>query len=297
MIEVKNVYKRFESTDALCGLTMTVPQGSIYGLLGPNGAGKSTVIRAITGVIRPDAGEILIGGEPVYENPAVKAQTAYIADDPFHLPQATTLDMMKFYKNIYPAFDTALFHKLGEAFDFDPKLPMRRLSRGMRKQAAFRLALSLRPKRLILDEPVDGLDPIVRRKIWSIILSAVSENSMTVLISSHNLRELEDVCDHIGIIRKGRMLLERGLNELQDNLVKVQLVLPENTALPQGLDILHRTETGRIQQLIIRGSAEAVTAALQQAQPLLLDTLPLSLEEIFIYELGGADYDIEDFLI
>lgn len=208
MIEVKDVVKTFDGFRALDGVTMTVPRGAVYGLVGPNGAGKSTLIRHLTGIYRPDSGAIDIDGQPVYENPAVKARIAYIPDDVFYFPQATIPDMMRYYRGIYPKFDAERYQKLGEVFQLDPKRQIRRLSKGMQKQAAFWLAMSLRPDVLILDEPVDGLDPVMRRQVWNLVLADVAENGTTVLISSHNLRELEDVCDHVGIMNGGKVLLE-----------------------------------------------------------------------------------------
>ena len=297
MIEVKNVTKRFDGVVALDGLNVTVPRGAVYGLVGPNGAGKSTIIRHLAGIYRQDAGEVLIDGAPVFDNPAIKERIAYIPDDVFYYTQATIRDMMRFYRDLYPRFDTACFEKLGGAFPLDPKRPMRKLSKGQQKQAAFWLALSLRPDVVILDEPVDGLDPVMRRQVWSLLLGDVAERGTTVLVSSHNLRELEDVCDHVGIMDRGRMLLERSLSELQDNIVKIQLAYAEETALPGDLEILHRSETGRLQQLILRGKADELSAKLALTNPLFLDVLPLSLEEIFIYELGGAEHAVKDILL
>lgn len=297
MIELKNVKKRFDGAPALDGLTLTVPRGSVYGMVGPNGAGKSTAIRHISGILRPDSGEVLVGGEPVYENTGVKARMAYIPDDVHFLPQTCVNDMRRFYERMYPSFDAAVFEKLRDAFDIDPKQPIRRLSRGMQKQAAFWLALPMRPDRLILDEPMDGLDPVMRRQIWSIVMGDVAENGTTVLVSSHNLRELEDVCDHVGIMNRGKMLLERDLGELQESITKLQVVLPEGAALPDGLDILHETDSGRMKTLIVRGGRREITERLSCASPVYLDAVPLTLEEIFIYELGGVSYEVKDILL
>ena len=297
MIEVKNVVKDFDGFRALNDLTMTVPKGSVYGLVGPNGAGKSTIIRHITGIYKADRGEILVDGKPVFENPQVKAKIAYIPDDIFFFPNATIKETVDFYKSIYPTFDEARFKKLGEVFKLDPRRQMRRLSKGMQKQAAFWIAVSMRPEVLVLDEPVDGLDPVMRRQIWSIIMADVAENGTTVLVSSHNLRELEDVCDHVGIMNRGRILLERSLEELQGNVVKVQLALPDGAELPEGLNVLHSSGSGRLKTLIIRGNASEIEDRINIASPLFVDMVPLTLEEIFIYELGGANYEIKDIIL
>jgi ABC-2 type transport system ATP-binding protein len=297
VIEVRDVIKTFDGFRALDGLTLTVPKGAVYGMVGPNGAGKSTIIRHIVGILRQDSGTVTVGGEPVFENPQVKGRMAYIPDDVFYFPQANTQDMMKFYRGIYPSFDMERYKKLGDVFGIDQKQPLRKLSRGMQKQAAFWLAVSMRPEILVLDEPVDGLDPVMRRQVWSIVMADVAENGTTVLVSSHNLRELEDVCDHVGIMNHGKMMIERSLSELQDNIVKIQLALPDGGELPDDLDIMHQSRTGRLQVLIIRGKAEELTNKLSAVSPLFMDVVPLTLEEIFIYELGGADYAVKDIVL
>ena len=297
MIEVKDLRKRFGNFQALNGLTLTVPTGSVYGLVGPNGAGKTTAMKHITGVYRQDGGEVLLDGQTVFENPAVKEKIAYIPDEIYYFPQAGIKDMAEFYKGLYPKFNMERYQKLGEAFRLDEKMPMKRMSRGMQKQAAFRLAMSLMPEVLVLDEPVDGLDPVMRRQIWSLLLGDVAERGMTVLISSHNLRELEDVCDYVGIIHGGKTLLERSLSELQDNIVKAQLVLPEGGKLPESLRILHESRVGQVITVILRGKQEELNAELKALNPLFYDLLPLTLEEIFIYELGGEHYEVQDILL
>ena len=297
MIEVKELHKSFDGFEALRGLNIHVPRGAVYGLVGPNGAGKSTVIRHLAGIYRQDSGKVLIGGEPVYENPAVKAKLAYIPDDIFYFGAATIRDMKNLYRAMIPTFSDERFEKLREAFPLDEKRAMRRLSKGMQKQAAFWIALSCCPEVILLDEPVDGLDPVMRRQVWSLLLQDVAERGTTVLVSSHNLRELEDVCDHVGIMDKGRMLLERPLAALQENTVKIQLALPDGAELPEGLDILHETRTGRLRQLILRGNGDELSAQLSACNPFFLDVLPLSLEEIFIYELGGENHEIKNILL
>ena len=293
MLEVKNLTKTFGKFTALDQLTMTVPKGAVYGLVGPNGAGKSTAIRHMTGVYRPDAGTVTVDGEPVYENPAVKARIGYIPDDIFYFPSATLEEMRGYYRGLYPNFDDALFDRLYEVFQLPKKGQIRRFSKGMQKQAAFHLSICTRPELLILDEPVDGLDPVMRRQVMSLILSDVAQNGTTVLISSHNLRELEDICDHVGIMDHGKMLLERSLADMQGNTVKLQLA----GDVPEGLQILHESESGKLKTLVVRGTAEAVTARVQASSPTYFDVLPLSLEEIFIYELGGANTQIKDIIL
>ena len=293
MLEMKNVTKTFGSFKALDDLTMTVPAGAVYGLVGPNGAGKSTAIRHLTGVYRPDCGEILMDGEPVYENPGQKVRMGYIPDDIFYYPSATLEEMRRFYRGIYPKFDDELFGRLYEVFQLPQKSPIRRFSKGMQKQAAFHLTICIRPDVMILDEPVDGLDPVMRRQVWNLILNDVASHGTTVLISSHNLRELEDICDHVGIMDHGKMLLERSLADMQGSTVKLQLV----GDVPEELEVLHATESGRLNTFVVRGNAEEVSARVRAANPVYFDVLPLSLEEIFIYELGGVDYEVKNIVL
>ena len=293
MIQMQNVTKTFGAFTALDGLTLTVPKGAVYGLVGPNGAGKSTAIRHMTGVYRPDRGSITIDGEGVYENTAVKGRLGYIPDDIFYYSTSDLEDMKRFYRGLYPKFDEKLSEKLREVFQLPDKTPIRRYSKGMQKQAAFHLALCTRPEVLILDEPVDGLDPVMRRQVMSLILSDVAEHGTTVLISSHNLRELEDVCDHVGIIDKGKMLMEKSLADMQGATHKLQLV----GEVPYGLDILNESSSGRLKTLIVRGDPREVSAKVAATNPAYFDILPLSLEEIFIYELGGVNYAVKDIVL
>ena len=293
MLELKNVTKSFGGFKALDDLTMSVPKGCVYGLVGPNGAGKSTAIRLLTGIYRPDSGSITLEGIPVYENPVSKARMGYIPDDIFYFPSASMDEMRKFYKGMYPNFDDELYEKLFEVFQLPRKGAIRRFSKGMQKQAAFHLTICTHPEILILDEPVDGLDPVMRRQVWSLILSDVAQYETTVLISSHNLRELEDICDHVGIMDHGKMLLERSLADMQGSTHKLQLVGEP----PKGLKILHESQTGRLKTLIVRGDAKEITLKVSASDPIYFDVLPLSLEEIFIYELGGEGYEVKNILL
>ena len=298
MIEVRDVVKKFDGFAALDGASLSVPTGSVYGLVGPNGAGKSTIIRHLTGIYRQDSGTVAIGGESVWENAALKSRIAAIPDDWYYFNQASVRDMMRFYKGFYPNFSMERYEKLKEVFHIDEKKTIRRLSKGMQKQVAFWLALSCMPDYLVLDEPVDGLDPVMRRQVWSLMMGDVSERGTTVLVSSHNLRELEDVCDHVGIMDHGKVLLERSLAQLQDNMVKLQVVFQDGvTEVPAELPVLHASRVGRIHTLIMRMNAEEATARLSTYNPLLVDAVPLTLEEIFIYELGGADYAVKNIVL
>ena len=293
MLEMKNVTKTFGKFKALDDLSMTVPKGCVYGLVGPNGAGKSTAIRLMTGIYRPDSGQITLEGMPVYENPVNKVRMGYIPDDIFYFPSASMEEMKAFYKGIYPRFDEDLYQKLFEVFQLPRKGQIRRFSKGMQKQAAFHLTLCCHPEMLILDEPVVGLVPVMRRQVLSLILSDVAGNGTTVLISSHNLRELEDVCDHVGIMDHGRMLLERSLQDMQGATHKLQIV----GDVPEGLDVLHESQAGRLKTLVVRGDAQEITQKVGATDPTYFDVLPLSLEEIFIYELGGVDNEVKNIIL
>ena len=299
MLEAKNVVKTFDGFRALDSLNMTVPKGAVYGLVSPNGAGKSTIIRHLAGIYRQDSGEVLLDGQPVYENPAVKRRMTVIGDDWYYFPQANIREMARFFAGLYPAFSWERYEKLKQVFPLDEKMMLRRMSKGMQKQAAFWLAVCCMPEYLILDEPVDGLDPVMRRQVWSLLLGDVSERGTTVLVSSHNLRELEDVCDHVGILNRGQVLLERSLSDLQDNTVKLQVAYAGVTEpmLPSELNILHRSHVGRVYTYIVRGSRAEILRRMEITEPILLESIPLTLEEIFIYELGGVDYAAKDILL
>ena len=300
MIQVNNVVKTFDGFRALDGLTMSVEGGSIYGLVGPNGAGKSTILWHIMGVYRPDSGSILVDGQPVYENPAVKGRMAWIPDDLYYFLSASTRDMMRFYRGLYPQFDDKRYQALRDAFPaVDEAQPIRRLSKGMQKQSAFWLSLCCMPDIMVLDEPVDGLDPVMRRQVWSLLMGDVSQRGTTVLVSSHNLRELEDVCDHVGILSHGQVVIERSLSQLQGTTVKLQVAFPDGVqpGLPQGMEVLHQSQLGRVYTYIVRGRAEEVQQQVEAIHPLFVEALPLSLEEIFIYEMGGNDYAVRDIVL
>ena len=300
MIEAKAVTKSFDGFLALNDLNMTVPRGSIYGLVGPNGAGKSTILRHLCGVYRPDSGVITVEGQPVYENPAIKERMVVIPDDVYYYGSASVREMMKFYRGMYPTFSMERFEKLAEAFpEVDAKRPIRRMSKGMQKQAAFWLAMSCCPDYLLLDEPVDGLDPVMRRQVWSLLMGDVAERGTTVLVSSHNLRELEDVCDQVGILSHGQVVIERSLSQLQGTTVKLQVAFPDGVqpGLPQGMEVLHQSQLGRVYTYIVRGRADEVQQQVAAVHPLFVEALPLSLEEIFIYEMGGNDYAVRDIVL
>lgn len=300
LIQGKDICKKFGDFKALDHAGFHVPKGAVYGLVGPNGAGKSTLLRHVAGIFRQDSGELLVDGENIFENPSAKSKIAFIPDDIFYFRQANLKEMKKYYEGIYATFDTELFDKLLDCFPaVDRKRNIRRMSKGMQKQAAFLLAISCKPELLILDEPVDGLDPVMRRQIWNILLNAVSEEKMTVLVSSHNLRELEDVCDHVGIMHKGQVILERSLSDLQGSVTKLQMAF-EGDELPDitgRFEVMNHTKLGKVHTLIVKGDQRELGDYLETFHPLVMDMLPLTLEEIFIYELGGENYEVKDIIL
>jgi len=291
MISVENVTKTFDGFKALDSVDLLAPKGVVYGLVGSNGAGKTTLIRHLAGIYHQDSGQVSIDGQSVFENNNIKQRTGLIPDEIYFYPQSSTYDMAKFLSGIYPKFSWDYYKELADAFPIDEKRPIRKMSRGMQKQSAFRLAIACRYDFLLLDEPVDGLDPVMRRTVWKLLLKDVADNGTTVVISSHNLRELEDVCDHVGIMHKGRIILERSLSELQSGVYKINAAFDKE--LPDeipGLKELHRSKTGKLFTLIIRGDSIDANKILADYSPTFFDVLPLTLEEIFIYELGGEDY-------
>ena len=301
MIKCIDIKKQFDGFYALDGVNLHVEPGSVYGLVGPNGAGKSTLIRHLVGIYKQDEGQILIDGEPVYENNKIKSEIAYIPDDLFRFGADNIVDMMNFVKGFYSGFDDERFERLKSVFSIiDLKKPVRRMSKGMQKQAAFWLAICCDPKVLILDEPVDGLDPVMRRQVWSLMMQDVSERGTTVLVSSHNLRELEDVCDTVGIMNKGKVLLERSLSSLQGNVTKLQAAFADDfdiNILKNDFEIINTSRLGSIYTLVVRGTQEECREKIAKYSPVLFDALPLTLEEIFIYELGGEDYAVKDIIL
>lgn len=299
MITVKNLNKAFDEHQALDNLSLNVKSGSIYGLVGTNGSGKTTVIKHLTGVLKQDSGEILFDGEPVYENIELKKRLGYIPDDLSYLATFTMRDAVKYYRSVYPVWDQERYSEMLEKFGLRSRKKIHNFSKGMQKQAAFILTMCTHPSYLILDEPIDGLDPIVRKLVWKYIIDDVSGSGMTVLVSSHNLREMEGICDCIGILDKGEMKIERDLDELKSDIHKVQVAYSEDgdhTDKFKALNVLHHEQRGSVDLLIVRNERDFVRKTLDASRPLIFDMLPLTLEEIFIYELGGENYAISDII-
>ena len=299
MIQVQDVVKNFDTFCALNNFCMTVPKGSIYGLVGPNGAGKTTIINHLMGILKQDAGTVKIDGQPVWENAELRKKVLCIHDEWYFYPGFTAGEMANFYRSLYPDFNEERYDALGKILNIEEKRQIRRLSKGMKKQVAFRLVLSCMPEVLILDEPLDGLDPVMRKQIMNIIISDVAERQMTVLVSSHNLRELEDICDYVGIIHKGQMVMEKPLDDLKGNIQKIQVAFHEDfpKELEAMLHILHITKTGSVYTAIIKGDTKTTTRDIQAYQPIIFDQVSLTLEEVFIYELGGLGYDFTHIIV
>ena len=299
MIEAVNLTKRFDDIVAVDHISAAIRDGSVFGLIGTNGAGKSTFLRLASGVLKPDEGCITIDGHEVFENIPAKKRFFYISDEQYFFNNTTPEEMMHYYRKVYQGFDEARFHKLMGNFGLDEKRKIHTFSKGMKKQVSVICGVCAGTDYLFCDETFDGLDPVMRRQVWSLLMSDVAEYGTTVLVSSHNLRELEDVCDHVGILSHGKVLVERSLSDLQENVVKMQVVFQEKELpqLPADLEILHVSQVGRIHTLIIRGNATDITNRLAVYAPILMDALPLTLEEIFIYELGGEDYEVRDIVL
>lgn len=296
---MKNVSKLFDRQLAVENVNLSIHTGSIYGLIGSNGAGKTTLIKLLAGIYRQEKGEVMIDGQPVYENISLKQKIFYISDQPFFLAQYTTREMANLYKNLYPNWCEERFKKLVQSFDLNINKKIQSFSKGWQRQTAFILALSSKPDILILDEPMDGLDPVIRKKVKNLMIQDVADREMTILISSHNLREIEDICDHIGILHKGVLLLQKELDELKSDIHKVQVAykegLPKNVL--KDLNVLHTETRGSVQLCIVRGQEEVIFEKIQKTNPVIFDLLPLTLEEIFIYEMGDIGYAIENVIV
>lgn len=300
VIEVKNVTKKFDSFTALDDLSLEVEKGSVYGLVGPNGAGKTTLMKAISGIYRLDNGEILVNGENSYENTKIKDGMIYISDDLYFFNNFSIKQMRDLYKRVYSNWSDERYEKLKNVFKIDEKRNVNRLSKGMQKQVAFWLAVSASPTVLILDEPLDGLDPMMRKNVLNIIMQDVADRETTVMISSHNLRELEDICDHVGILNKGKLVIQRKLDDLKSETHKMQVAF-ESGELPEELkkkfDLLKISQLGTVYSVILKGDKEKIVEEFKKYNPLILDVIPLTLEEIFIYEVGGEENEIKEIIL
>ena len=297
-ILITGLSKKFDNIQALDQVTTRIQKGSIFGLIGSNGAGKSTFLRLLAGIYRPDAGQILIDGQPVYENENLKQRIFYISDDQFYFPNSNMEEMARYFSVMYQSFSYETFQELTALFRLDSKRKLNTFSKGRQKQAHIILALSCRPDYLFCDETFDGLDPVMRQAVKRLLADAVLEYQMTPIIASHNLRELEDICDHIGLLHQGGVVFERELDHLQSNIHKVQCAFsaPKQQDDFAGLDIVTLEQRGSLSILVVRGSAEETEAKIQGMEPLYCELLPLPLEEIFITEMEVLGYDVQQLI-
>jgi ABC-2 type transport system ATP-binding protein len=298
MIQAEKLTKTFDKKVALDNLTCRIPDGCVYGLVGSNGAGKSTFLRLLCGIYKADAGKILYDGMPVYENPGVKETIMFVPDELYFLPQASMNRMAKMYRAIYKNFSMEKFKKLAEAFGLDPKANINTFSKGMKRQAATALALAVQPKYLFFDETFDGLDPVKRNLVKTLIYNDVAERNSTAIITSHSLRELEDTCDQLALLHQGGIVFESDIQDLKTSLFKVQIAFrePYSCDLFGDLPMLTYTQKGSVATFILRGNKEETEARLSAMDPLVLDILPLSLEEVFIHEMEALGYSNKDII-
>lgn len=299
MISIENVTKRFDDVLALDQVGAQIPEGSIFGLVGTNGAGKSTLLRTAAGVLKPESGCVKIDDMPVWENPAAKEQICFLADTAWFFPNATINSMRDYYQVIYPRFDRERFDEFVEKFELDPKRNLARFSKGMKKQVSVLLGICANTKYLFCDETFDGLDPVVRQAVKSLFASEVMSRQFTPVLASHSLREIEDICDHVGLLHKGGILLSQDLEEMKLSIHKVQCVIPNEVLeeeLLKELDVLKKSKRGSLLTLVVRGGEEQIRRKIQEKMPLYSEVLPLTLEEIFISETEVAGYDIKNLI-
>jgi ABC-2 type transport system ATP-binding protein len=299
MIEIHHVRKGFEQVEAVKDVSLHVQKGSIYGLLGSNGAGKTTLLKLLAGIYKPDDGDIFFEGEPIFENVKLKKKLLFLPDNPYFFSHATIQQMAQFYRDVYPGWNEERFWQLQEWFSIDVQQKIQRMSKGMQRQAAFWLAFSVMPDVLILDEPFDGLDAVMRKKMKNLLVQDVAERNMTVFISSHNLREVEDLCDHVGILHNGEMIMEREIDDLKADVHKIQVAFRDGipSSFLTGLQVVYQEQRGSVLLCIVRGNREEVDAYIQRFAPVIFDVLPLTLEEIFVYEMGRVGYAIESVMV
>lgn len=297
MIEVKKLSKKFDNDQILENISMHVKKGSVYGIIGPNGAGKTTLLNHLVGVYKQDEGTVTIKESDVQRNPYVKENVAYMQDEIYAYPQYTIKNMAGFYKEMYKTWDDDRYKKLKEIFEIDDKKRIVKLSKGMKKQVAFCFALSKTPEILIMDEPIDGLDPIARKKLWNIVMDDVAKRDMTVVISSHNLKELENMCDTILILDKGKSIIEKNIEDLKSDVHKVQYVLEneeKEEEMLKELNVISKETSGRVRTIVIKGEWEEIEEKMNKYNLVLLDRLHLTLEEVFIHEMEGLGYEIKN---
>ena len=297
MIKVKEVSKNFEDFVALDNITCNISDGCIYGMVGSNGAGKSTFLRVLAGIYKPEKGEAYIDDAPIYENPKIKENVVLVADELFFLPGTNMNKMAKLYASIYEKFDWERFNKLTELFELNPAKPIGNFSKGMKRQAAIILALSTRAKYMFFDETFDGLDPVMRNLVKKLICNDVIEYNATVIVTSHSLRELEDICDHLALLNRGGLVLDSDVLELKTSQFKIQVAFrnefSRSTSRTSGFNLLSFSTVVSLSPLIIILATEPSCLYLIKLNPLVLDVLPLTLEEVFTYEMEALGYEFD----
>lgn len=299
MIEVKNLQKRFDTIQAIDHISASIEEGHVFGLIGTNGAGKSTFLRLLSGVLTPDEGEILIDGESILDRPEVKEKVFFISDDQYFFRSGTPTDMMKLYRTYYPGFDEARWRDLMQKFGLDVNRKIHTFSKGMKKQLSVICGLCANTKYLFCDETFDGLDPVMRQAVKSLFIKEMGERGMTPIIASHNLRELEDICEYVGLLHRGGILLEKDIDDLKLNIHKLQCVIKEETMLEKiksGLEVVKEESRGSLYTITVRGKKEEVVGLMEEISPIFYELLPLSLEEIFISETEVKGYDVKALL-
>ena len=300
MIEVRNINKNFDAIKAIDNISATIEEGHVFGLMGTNGAGKSTFMRILCGVLRVDSGEVLIDGDSVYDNPAVKAKVFYISDDQYFFKTGTPKDMLKFYETYYEGFDSEKFKELMKAFDLDINRKVNTFSKGMKKQLSVICGVCANTKYLLCDETFDGLDPVMRQAVKSIFVKEIEERGLTPIIASHNLRELEDICEYVGLLHRGGILLAKDMEDMKINIHKMQIVINDETTLPkikEHFEVVKVESRGALYTITIRGKREDVDRFMLEINPIFYELLPLSLEEIFISETEVKGYDIKSLIL
>ncbi len=299
MIKATELTKNFDEYIALDKLNLQIDKGSLYGLVGTNGSGKSTLLRLISGVYYPDGGTIEIDGAQVFENIPLKDRVFFLSDDLYFLPQCTMNDMAAFYRSVYSGWSDEKFKNYLLHLPLDPKKRISTFSKGMKRQAGLLFALSCQPDVMLLDEAFDGLDPVVRGAFKKVIAEEMADREMTVLVSSHNLRELEDMCDHVGVLHKGKVMLDKEIDELKLGFCKVQAAFKPmvDPVKLEKLEILQMDQTGSLLNLIIKGNRASVLSYLQTLDPIFCEAVPLTLEEVFIHEMEAIGYDYKNILL
>ncbi|WP_414055879.1 ABC transporter ATP-binding protein [Macrococcus equi] len=299
MIQINEATKHFGVFTAVNKATLSIHPGSIQGLLGSNGAGKTTLLKMIAGIYKADSGAILFNEQDVFENEDYKSKMIFISDIPYFFGHANLKEMGDFYQTLYPNFSQERFTQLTQLLKMHPQKKLSKLSKGMKRQCAFILAIAARPEVMLLDEPFDGLDPIVRHTIKNILIQDVTNHDMALFVSSHNLREMEDFCDSVTLMHEGSILMARDLDDLKGNVAKIQMAFEKipNEQFFKGMNLVEKSVKGRVVTCIVKGDFDDIEQYITSGNPLMYDILPLSLEEIFTYELGGHGYAIENIIV